>query len=54
MMNDSGPRPNRGAWVILRITRFASGLGLLGAVFCSLLFSFTCSNRQRIHQNRDQ
>lgn len=54
MMNDSGPRPNRGAWVILRMARFASGLGLLGAVFYSLLFSFTYSNRLRIHFHRDQ
>jgi hypothetical protein len=54
LMDDSGPRPNHGALIILRSARFVSGLGLIGAVFYSLLFSFTYSNRLRIHQHRDQ
>ena len=50
----SGMRPNHGGLVILRAVRFISGVGLIAAVFYSLLFSFTYSNRLRIQHHRDQ
>jgi hypothetical protein len=54
IMNDeSNPRAPGGILMLLRTARFVSGAGLIAAVFYSLLFGFTFSNRLRIQHNRD-